>query len=140
LPVSPESETRAAVTPVTRLAPVELFTAPMPAVCRILETILVVVVLPLVPVIAAEPSRRRRESLVNTFGSTLRATTPGTVEPPPVLSLLLASRADLAASIAAESRISSVGRSLAHGVGWRARGSRTRGSRTTGLASLVMVE
>jgi hypothetical protein len=53
---------------------------------------------------AADPSRRRRESLVNTFGSTLRATTPGTVEPPPVFSVLLANLADLAASIAAERR------------------------------------
>jgi hypothetical protein len=47
--------------------------------------------------------------LVNTLGSTLRATTPGTVEPPPVFSVLLANRADLAASIAAERRGSGKG-------------------------------
>jgi hypothetical protein len=47
--------------------------------------------------------------LVMTFGSTLRATTPGTVEPPPVFSVLLANRADLAASIAAERRGSGIG-------------------------------
>ena len=50
-----ESEIRAAVTPVTRFAPVELFTARTPAVCKILEIMRVVVVLPLVPVIAADP-------------------------------------------------------------------------------------
>jgi hypothetical protein len=74
-----------------------------------LDAILVVVVLPLVPVTAADPSRSRRESLVNTLGSTLRATTPGTVEPPPVFSVRLANRADLAASIAAERRGSGKG-------------------------------
>jgi hypothetical protein len=76
----------------------------MPAVCRILETIRVVVVLPLVPVTAADPRGNHRESFVRTFGSILRATTPGTVEPPPVLSVRLASCADRAASIAAERR------------------------------------
>src|SRR5215210_6428538 len=81
----------------------------MPAVWRILETILVVVVLPLVPVIATEPSRSRRESLVSTFGSTQRATTPGTLEPPPVFSALLANRAERAASIAADRRRSGIG-------------------------------
>jgi hypothetical protein len=60
-----------------------------------------------VPVIAADPMRSRRESLVRTLGSTLRATTPGTVDPPPVFSLRLANLADPAASIAAERRGSS---------------------------------
>jgi hypothetical protein len=63
-----------------------------------------VVVLPLVPVIAAEPSERRRESFASTSGSTRRATTPGTVEPPPLRSVRLANRAPRAARIAAESR------------------------------------
>jgi hypothetical protein len=60
--------------------------------------------LPLVPVIAVDPSRSRLESFVSTSGSTRRATTPGTVEPPPVRSVRLASRAALATRIAAERR------------------------------------
>jgi hypothetical protein len=91
------------------LAPVELFTAVMPAACRIFETMRVVVVLPLVPVIAAEPSRSRLESFVSTSGSTRRATTPGTVEPPPVRSVRLAILAARAARIAADRRALSRG-------------------------------
>src|SRR5215204_165771 len=60
-------------------------------------------------VVPANTNNRSRESLVNTFGSTLRATTPGTVEPPPVFSVRLANRADLAATIAAERRGSGKG-------------------------------
>jgi hypothetical protein len=67
----------------------------------------VVVVLPLVPVIAADPSRSRLESFVSTSGSTRRATTPGAVEPPPLRSVRLANRAARPARIAAESRASS---------------------------------
>src|SRR3712207_9274428 len=85
-----------------RLAPVELFPALRPAVWRIFEPVRVVLVLPLVPVIATEPSRSRRESFVTTLGSTVRATTPGTVEPPPVRRVRLASLAARAARIAAE--------------------------------------
>src|SRR5215210_639058 len=99
-----ESETSAAVTPVTRFAPVELLTARRHAVCRILPTIRVVVVLPLVPVIAADPRARRRDSFVSTLRSTRLATTPGTVEPPPRRSVRLASRAARAATMAAERR------------------------------------
>jgi hypothetical protein len=55
-------------------------------------------------VTAADPSRSRAESLVSTFGSTRRATTPGTVEPPPLRSVRLANRATRAARIAVESR------------------------------------
>ncbi len=61
----------------TRFAPVELFTTPTPVALKISLTIRVVVVLPLVPVIAADPCGSLRESFVSTFGSTLRATTPG---------------------------------------------------------------
>jgi hypothetical protein len=99
-----EFEIRAAVTPVTRFAPVELFTARTPEVCKILEIMRVVVVLPLVPVIAADPKGSRAESFLRTCGSTRRATTPGTVEPPPVRSVRLASRAILAEAIAAKRR------------------------------------
>jgi hypothetical protein len=65
--------------------------------------------LPLVPVIAADPSRSLAESFASTPGSTRRATTPGNVEPPPLLSVRLASRAARAAAIAAESRALSRG-------------------------------
>jgi hypothetical protein len=64
----------------------------------------VVVVLPLVPVIAADPNRSRSDSFVSASGSTRRATTPGTVEPPPVRKVRLASRAARAARIAIERR------------------------------------
>src|SRR6266853_4003250 len=42
-----------------------------------------VVVLPLVPVTTMVPSVSERESLVRIFGSTQRATSPGSVVPPP---------------------------------------------------------
>jgi hypothetical protein len=94
---------------VTRFAPVELFTARTPALCRILEIMRVVVVFPLVPVIAADPRGSLREISVSTPGATLRATTPGTVDPPPLPSVLLASRAMRAAATAAKRRALSKG-------------------------------
>jgi hypothetical protein len=68
-----------------------------------------VVVLPLVPVIAADPRGSLRESFSSTSGSTRRATTPGTVDPPPLPSVLDASRAMRAAATAAKRRALSRG-------------------------------
>ena len=82
-PSAPALSRAAAVAPKMRLAPARLDTTRWPAPSSSQLISRAVVVLPLVPVMTTDPNFRSRASFLSTSGSIARATSPGSVVPPP---------------------------------------------------------
>src|SRR5438477_9525549 len=101
LPSGPALLRAAAVAPKMRLAPARLATTLWPAPSSSQLTSRAVVVLPLVPVMTIEPCVRSWVRRVRILGSMTRATSPGSVVPPPRLVMRLSVPVALPASTAA---------------------------------------